>query len=68
MNTHAMSPKQVWMTLRSMPRYDDLLYLIETLLEQRREEYIEQPASEFNRGKVVALREVLTFLKSGELP
>lgn len=62
------APKEVWYTLRAMPRYNDLLNLIDTLLEDRREEYIEQPASEFNRGKVVALREVLTFLKQGELP
>lgn len=62
------SPKETWMVVRQSPRYDDLLFLIEQMLDTEREQYIMQPASEFNRGKVMALRQVQHFLTTGETP
>lgn len=54
--------------VRRTPRFDDFLFLMEQQLETAREVYIEQPASELNRGKVLALKQVVHFLKTGETP
>lgn len=54
--------------LRTAPRFDDYVALTLDMLEKERDYYIEQPASEFNRGKVKALKEVVHFLKTGETP
>lgn len=64
----APSPKETWMVVRQSPRYDDLLFLVEQMLDNEREVYIAQPASEFNRGKVIALRQMKHFLTTGETP
>lgn len=62
------SPRETWDVVRRAPRYDDLVFLVEQMLDAERERYIEQPASEFNRGKVMALRQMMHFLTTGETP
>ncbi len=65
---HAPSPRETWDVVRRSPRYDDLVFLVEQMLDREREAYIEQPANEFNRGKVIALRQMIHFLSTGETP
>lgn len=62
------TPKETWDMVRRAPRFDDFLLLMEQQLESARDVYIEQPANELNRGKVLALKQVVTFLKTGETP
>jgi hypothetical protein len=66
--TPAPSARETWTFVRQSPRFDDFTSLIDGMLDDAREAYIEQPASEFNRGKVMALRQVVHFLKTGETP
>jgi hypothetical protein len=65
---HQPLPRETWDMVRRAPRFDDFLFLMEQQLETAREVYIEQPANELNRGKVLALKQVVHFLKTGETP
>jgi len=66
--TDAAQALDTWKMARSGPRFNELIGLMEIMLDDARELYVEQAASEFNRGKVKALKEVVHFLKTGETP
>jgi poly-D-alanine transfer protein DltD len=65
-NVTKPTAREVWDSVRRSPRYDDMVMLIEAMYTQECEVYINTPANEFTRGKVVALRDTLTFLTTGE--
>ena len=65
---HTPSARETWLIQRTAPRFDDFVRLMTKMMDDEREVYIEQPASEFNRGKVMAMRRVVHFLKTGETP
>lgn len=49
--------------LRSIPKFNLLVDAIEHELFVVRQDYENQPASEFNRGRITALRDLLAVLK-----
>lgn len=62
-----VDPKETWMRMRAGPGFDQFIQLAQAMLVTARTEYIEQAASEFNRGRVNELVRLCDFLKSGEL-
>lgn len=62
-----MQPREVLQRLRVSPGYADFLALMNDRLAQARETYETTPASEYNRARVTTLREVVTFLVTGDI-
>jgi hypothetical protein len=61
------TPRDVWRALRSSQQFGNLVETVTQLRDERRAVYVNQMASEFNRGQVVALNAVLEFFDTGEI-
>ena len=65
--TSAAMEQQLRDALSRMPQVAGALdALIEARLNVRREIYESQPAGELNRGRVLELRAILSFLRTGD--
>ena len=60
------SAKELWVSLSRGPMFNEFVDLLRTQHAALQNIYETQPASEFNRGKVLALRGVISFLQSGD--
>lgn len=63
-----LKPKELWERLRRQEGTGGLQELMENLKNEAVDRYISEPASEFNRGRVSALTDVVKFLQNGETP
>ncbi|MGL5248463.1 MAG: hypothetical protein ACRC8U_09735 [Brooklawnia sp.] len=64
----ARAPHEVWRVLSLSPVFPDFVEIIEARLSAARDVYETNPADEGRRQRVLELRELLTFLTSGDLP
>ena len=64
----ARAPHEVWRLLSLSPAFPDFVDIIEARLSAARDVYETNPADEGRRQRVLKLRELLTFLTSGDLP
>lgn len=58
---------EIWKHARGNPTFTAVKALVAQELERQYDTYVSQPASEFNRGQVIALKNLLHFFNTGEL-
>ena len=63
----ARAPHEVWRILSMSPVFPDFVEIVEARLSAARDVYETNPADEGRRQRVLELRELLTFLTSGDL-
>ncbi len=61
-----VTPQALWKRMSGSPEFYAFEQIVEARLENARMTYEVSPASEFNRGAVNEIKNLLTFLRTGD--